>query len=173
MPALTQEALRSHMRYDQESGHLIWVAPTGHRAKAGQSAGSKGGEGYRSVSIFGRRYLIHHLVWLYHHGELPPKGLDIALKDGDRSNNRIENLRLVNRTENLAGGDGRRNPILPGVTKTPFGRYVAAIHVNRRRTYIGTFDTPDEAHGAFKVAHVAMFGEASKFHPDHPRQLHY
>jgi len=161
------------MRYDQESGHLIWVAPTGHRAKAGQSAGSKGGEGYRSVSIFGRRYLIHHLVWLYHHGELPPKHLDIDHKDGDRANSRIENLRLVSRTENLAGGEGRRNPLLPGVMRTPSGKYAAALHINRRRTYIGTFDSPEEAHEAHKLAHIKHFGEASKFHPNHPRKVVY
>ena len=104
MPALTKETLQKHMRYDQESGHLIWVVPTGHRAKAGRSAGVAQPAGYGLVAIFGKRYLIHHLVWLYHHGELPPKHLDIDHKDGDRTNSRIENLRLVSRTENLAGG---------------------------------------------------------------------
>ena len=173
MPALTKETLQKHMRYDQESGHLIWVVPTGHRAKAGQVAGVVQSAGYGLVAILGKRYLVHHLVWLYHHGELPPKHLDIDHKDGDRANSRIENLRLVSRTENLAGGRGRSNPILPGVMPTPSGRYASAVHINGKRVYLGTFDTPEEAHEVHKVAHVKHFGEASKFHPDHPRQLHY
>lgn len=161
------------MRYDQESGHLIWVVPTGHRAKAGQVAGVAQSARYGLVAILGKRYLVHHLIWLYHHGELPPKHLDIDHKDGDRTNSRIENLRLVSRTENLAGGAGRRNPLLPGVMRTPSGKYAAALHINRRRTYIGTFDTPEEAHEAHKLAHIKHFGVASKFHPDHPRQINY
>lgn len=173
MPALTKETLQKHMRYDQESGHLIWVVPTGHRAKAGQAAGAPHSAGYRFVSVFGRKYLVHHLVWLYHHGELPPKHLDIDHKDGDRANSRIENLRLVSRTENLAGGRGRSNPILPGVMPTPSGRYASAVHINGKRMYLGTFDTPEEAHEVHKVAHVKHFGEASKFHPNHPRKVVY
>ncbi len=42
----------------------------------------------------------HRWVWINHHGAIP-KGMDIHHKDGDKSNNEIENLEMLSRSDHL------------------------------------------------------------------------
>lgn len=44
---------------------------------------------------------LHREAWKYHRGEIP-KGFHVHHKDGDRSNNQIENLLLVEKSEHLS-----------------------------------------------------------------------
>lgn len=61
-------------------------------------------DGYRFVNVsvegHGRRVLAHRLVWLICQGEIP-EGLEINHKNGNRGDNRLENLELVTKSENL------------------------------------------------------------------------
>jgi hypothetical protein len=50
---------------------------------------------YRVVCVAGRRHAYEHrLVWERHHGSIPP-GYHVHHKNGDRKDNRIENLELL------------------------------------------------------------------------------
>lgn len=42
----------------------------------------------------------HRWVWINHHGAIP-KDMDIHHKDGNKDNNEIENLEMLNRSEHL------------------------------------------------------------------------
>jgi hypothetical protein len=42
----------------------------------------------------------HRWVWINHYGSIPP-GMDIHHKDGDKSNNEIENLEMLSRSDHL------------------------------------------------------------------------
>lgn len=53
-----------------------------------------------------------------------------------------------------------------GVQRTPTGRFRADIRINRKTTSLGTYDTPQEAHEAFKRAHVEHHGERSPWYFD-------
>lgn len=63
--------------------------------------------GYRSVKIKKKDKYVHRLVWEAHFG-LIPDGLDVNHKNGIRSDNRIENLELLTRKENVIHGINRR-----------------------------------------------------------------
>ena len=47
---------------------------------------------------YGNRSLMHRDVWEYHNGEIPD-GFDIHHKNGDRTDNRIENLEMIEKSE--------------------------------------------------------------------------
>lgn len=62
---------------------------------------------------------LHRTVWQYHNGEIP-KGYHVHHKDGDRSNNAIENLELKSKHDHLSGHmsqPGRKEQSRRGVAK--------------------------------------------------------
>ena len=66
--------------------------------KAGDEAGGLTKSGYYSVRVDGENYMVHRIIWALNHGDLE-YGL-IDHKDKNRSNNKIENLRLVTHSIN-------------------------------------------------------------------------
>jgi hypothetical protein len=61
---------------------------------------------YRATS--GARDLMHRDVWRLHNGKIPD-GFDVHHRNGDRSDNRIENLKLLGREEHASRHPGRQN----------------------------------------------------------------
>lgn len=80
--------------------------------------------------------------------------------NGDGLNNFRSNLRLATHSQNNMNSKKRRNNKagFKGITKDN-GKYRAQIKRNRRLTYLGTFDTPEEAHEAYCEAAKEYFGE--------------
>ena len=64
------------------------------------------GYGYLQMNFEGRPYVVHRLIFLYVTGEFPKEDVDHI--NGDRLDNRFENLRLVSRQDNLRN-QGLRN----------------------------------------------------------------
>lgn len=153
------EQLVARLRYEPESGRLIWM----DGQKVGCEAGSRqvvqrkpSHRPYVYVSIVYRGYSFaaSHVVWRIVHGGWPEVGIDH--RDGDSGNNRHLNLRLstaaqnsqnrVARVDNTAGG-------LPGVSWHKLrGRWRASIGIGRRQVHLGLFDDPKEAHQAYLAA---------------------
>ena len=135
--------------YDSSSGELILQYNWGNKRKAGALLGSRRKDGYKEVMIYGSRFLVHHLIWLYFHGELPAQEIDHI--DGNPWNNKIENLREASHKENLRNTKKHKNNT-SGFTGVYFnkatGRWQAYAKVNYRANYIGLFDSPEEAAAA-------------------------
>ncbi|MCC3733501.1 HNH endonuclease [Rouxiella badensis] len=83
----------------QSPSGLIWKSAVANRIKAGGCAGTLGKDGYWSVQVKGKKLAVHRVLWWLLHGEIP-KGLCIDHTDGNRGNNRPENLRLATRSQN-------------------------------------------------------------------------
>lgn len=64
-----------------------------------------GSVGYHRIPIVGGCVYAHRVVWVLNHGPIPD-GMEINHKDGNKSNNAIENLELVTHQDNMkhAGG---------------------------------------------------------------------
>lgn len=87
----TRGRLRELFTYCQESGQLIWKVDRGPTAPAGAVAGSmRKDQGTWCISVDGKLYTAHALVWKYVKGRNPPMLVHI---NGHRDDNRIENLR--------------------------------------------------------------------------------
>jgi hypothetical protein len=82
--------------FDYEDGWLIRK-----QGKSGVPAGKAGTvttRGYVQLRIDGQIYWGHRLIWAWHYGD--PGDLYIDHVDRDKTNNRIENLKLVTFSEN-------------------------------------------------------------------------
>lgn len=120
-PALTQKYLIECFEYDAKKGELIWKSrpkahfKSNHRFKlfknkyigkiAGCSEADSNGKKYKRVSVGGKRYFVHRLIWFMERGEWPKNEIDHI--NGNGLDNRIENLRSVDRLEN--GKNQRKN----------------------------------------------------------------
>ena len=136
---LTQSYVQSILRY--EEGNLFWIKNTRSRRGKGP-IGTVNGKGYRQAFIDNKIYTIHRLVFLLHHGWLP-RYLDHI--DGNRLNNRIENLRPCSNQQNMFNLEGRATSGIKGVTLTRHGTWQAQLSINGRNRYLGVYKTIEEA----------------------------
>lgn len=116
-----------------------------------------------SIRIDTIAYVAHHLAWLYHYGE--PVPYEIDHKDTNPLNNRIDNLRISNRSQNMANGKIKTTNTsgVKGVTlNKATGKYQAYITVNRKMYHLGFFDTLEEAKAIRQEAHEKYFGEFAR-----------
>lgn len=85
--------------FDHKDGHLYWkkVMHPNKQYLVGQQVGSIHKTGYRHVTWNGKIHKVHRLIFLLEQGYLPK---EIDHINGDRQDNRLENLREVTRSEN-------------------------------------------------------------------------
>lgn len=149
--------IRKLVSYDPDTGSMTWLVTKGRCVK-GREVGNPHSCGYRETHIGGHRIYVHRLVWLYHYGKMPGGQIDHI--NGDRSDNRIKNLRAVTQQQNSANMRMKSNNKsgYKGVTK--YGnRYIAHIHISGKTSYLGSYDTPVAAHGAYARAAQRAFGD--------------
>lgn len=113
---LTPEMLRELLEYDDRTGKLVWRkreekwflnsrAPSHQCMKswntqyAGREAlTSTVEDGYRRGAILGKAFYAHRVCFAIYHCRWPEKYIDHI--NGDRSDNRIKNIREASRLEN-------------------------------------------------------------------------
>lgn len=86
-----------HSEFDYLDGHLLWKKSKG-RAKKGYHAGRKVKDGYLQTCVNQVRLLNHQIVFMMFHGFIPK---EIDHINRNVSDNRVENLREITRSENL------------------------------------------------------------------------
>ena len=89
--AFTNYRVYRSKAYNPETGIVTRKITVNPLALADAIVNSLGGQGYFRVNIKGQRYQLHRIIWKMTHNTEPPEFLDHG--DGNRSNNRISNLR--------------------------------------------------------------------------------
>jgi len=175
--AVSIDELRSLLDYDPATGELVWkprdpaLFKNGVRYQswntrfAGKQAGSVNKvSGYRLVAVVGSYLYAHRIAYALHHGEWP-EVIDHA--NGDRLDNRIENLSSVSAAENM------RNIKIPSHnTSGSIGVYwdkvnskwCSQIIVGGIKKNLGRFSSYDDAVQARKDANASY-----DFHANHGR----
>ena len=145
---LTKQLVDEVLKYSTESGELTWISNKYSksivpRTRAGCVIKRTG---YRQVSLFGKSYAEHRLIWFIKTGKWPTGEIDHI--DQNRSNNSWANLREVTKAEN-ARNRSRRPDTKVGEHGIWYnertGKYVAEITLNGKKVYQKSFDDPDKA----------------------------
>jgi len=161
--ALSLERLREVLDYDPETGALTWRKRLGPMCKFGQPAGKCTKQGYRRIAIDGQSYTASHLAWFHFYGIRPTVLIDH--KNLDKTDDRIENLRLATHSQNSANQrrNSRNTTGFKGVARYnkeyTKAKYRAHIRANGKRIFLGLFHTPEEAHEAYAKAAAELHGE--------------
>lgn len=147
---LTQNYVKEVLDY--RDGQLFW------RNKKGKLAGSAPSNAYAywRIGIGNRIYTLHKIIYFWHTGEFPKL---IDHKNGNKLDNRIENLRPATKQENeINSNKSFGNSGFRGVSKIEStGRFRAYIVKDNKQIHIGVFPTPQEAFEAFKKKREQLF----------------
>lgn len=146
--------------FEYKDGFLIWAKTSGTRGIKGTKAGKIRKDGYYDVGLKGKYYLVHRIIFALHNGYIPEV---IDHINRDPSDNRIENLREVNYSQNAFNSKISKNNTtgVKGIRLTKNNKYEARVAVNKITTQIGTFETLMEAQEAIKVFREKEHGEYS------------
>lgn len=136
-PLPSQAELKELFDYDPETGKLNWRKPPKRsKSKPGDEAGCLH-RGYRLVGLRQSLYKVHRLIWMWVYGEDPiDKQIDHI--NGQRNDNRISNLRLVNQQQN----NWNYTQALGYSFSKKENKWVAYIGKDGKLSRIGSFDCP-------------------------------
>ncbi len=115
--------------------------------------GSNNGKGYYSFAVRDnnglpkRTKLTHVLVWEAFKGD--HAGMDIDHIDGDKSNNRLDNLRLLTRSQNMIAHYKKQNR--RGEVALQGDKYMTRITHHGKRVYLGRYETEYDAYRVIRA----------------------
>jgi hypothetical protein len=149
---VTFDFINDLLNYDKETGILTWKKTKNHKAKKGKEIGTEA-LGYRLVVIDQKRYQCHRLAWLLSTGSWPEFEIDHI--NGNRSDNRLSNLRDVpggKNLENLKSARSHSSTGVLGVFPYYSNKFLSRLVVKGKIIRLGVFDTIEEAHRAYVAA---------------------
>ena len=142
-----------HSLFDYKDGVLTWK----QGRKKGRVAGSLKPTGYTVVEIKNQNIMAHRLVWIMHNGSF--EGF-IDHIDGNRSNNKIENLRLATVLQNSWNRKNNSNNRtgVKGVHQIKAtNKYQARICIGNKRLVLGSFED-------LELAELVVMEARDKYH---------
>ena len=148
------EYARSILSYDPKTGLFTRIKTTKGKAKIGTNAGSKC-HGYILIGLRDKKVRAHNLAWLFYYGVEQDGMLDHI--NHNRSDNRIENLRIASRLENNKNTSLRKDNTsgFCGVYfRNDSKKWQVEISINGKRTKIGAFHKKEDAIEARKKANI-------------------
>jgi hypothetical protein len=152
-----QEALNA---FEYREGKLYWKYVKSIAIKTGDEAGANDGYGYRVIRFNNKLYRAHHLVYLMFNGVLPNR---IDHINSNRSDNRIENLRIATDSENNCNKTKQSNNTT-GYKNVRWHerikKYEVSVQINKERKYIGVFED-------LELADLVAQEARNKFHKEY------
>ena len=168
------------LSYQPDTGRLVWLERSSNHIKndvvrrrwntryAGTEAFSAvSNRGYKHGRLLNQSLTAHRVAWALYYGKWPVGEIDDI--NGNRADNRIENLRDVTPSQNRqnAAMSWRNSSGVSGVSwHSVANKWRAEIKANGQRVYLGVFATMDAAIDARKKAEREF-----EFHPNHGRAL--
>jgi len=177
---ITQDLIRDLISYEKQTGYAYWKERSreyfkcdgdwntwnkNHALNQCSNIGtdSKSHKSYYRIDIFGKRFMLHRIIWLHEYGSMPDGQIDHI--DGNGLNNRLSNLRDVTHKQNRKNSRKQSNNI-SGVSGVGWrdckGKWRAYIKVDNSNIHLGYFNLFKDAVAARRSAEI-HYG----FHENH------
>lgn len=146
------------LHYDPETG-IFTCKITGK-----SPMGTPHSQGYLCIYVTGEQFLAHRLAWAMSNNEQPNT---IDHINGDKSDNRLQNLRSVSAVENYRNQKKRartKNDHVGVHWRDDRGTWLVRITVDKRSLYVGSYADLNEAITARREAEIKH-----GFHENHGR----
>jgi HNH endonuclease/AP2 domain len=149
LPLPSKHTLEEYLSYDPSSGVLTWIqSPQQYGNNAvGKQAGTVKKNGYIRIQFKGRVYAAHRIAWMLVHGQDPGE-LQLDHINGNRSDNRLSNLRLVDNQVNAFNRAAAKGVSFHKATS----KWEARIGINGQRRHLGLYESFDDARQAYLAA---------------------
>lgn len=143
-----EDEIKRRLDYHPRTGKFTWRVPT---RRSHPRVGTINTNGYVQFNLCRKSILGHRVAWLLTYGVWPDGEIDHI--NGDRADNRLSNLRLATRAENMRNrGVNRNNKVgLKGVGRIG-KKWRARIMRNGKTFHIGVFESAEEANDAYARA---------------------
>lgn len=152
-----EEYIKERISYDHESGIIYRRMKTRNKPVTTQSA-----DGYVVIGICGKQYRAHRVAWYIYYGFWPESDIDHV--NCIKTDNRIENLRICNDSQNQCNKTKSRGTSrYKGVDlHKASGLWRARIRKNYKVRELGYFHTEEEAAAAYAKAARKFHGEFAR-----------
>jgi hypothetical protein len=175
-PLITPEHVKILLDYNPETGDFVWkwrkLRPDFQRMDKiwnSRLAGKivtkrRHRHGHLQIGIYNKNYMWHRVVWAHYYGIWPDRDIDHI--NGIPDDNRIINLRLATKSENLCNAKIRINNTtgVKGVSWSKQSKkWYAYINKNRKMHALGYFNCFGKAIVARKLAAKQMHGDFVRF----------
>lgn len=158
MLPICHERMSDILDYDKETGVFTWKIKASKKTIIGSEAGCPTAYGYVRIKIDGITYAAHRLAWFYINRSWPCGQIDHI--NGVRTDNRAVNLRDVSRSINQqnqrASQRGNKSGLLGVSWSNKDKKWWSRISVNGKFNYLGSYDSPEDAHAAYVAAKRQM-----------------
>lgn len=157
-----------HEIFEYKDGSLYWKIKPSNAVSPGDVISTTNRAGYVVFGFKRNQYRAHRVIWEMHNGEIY-EGMEIDHINHIRYDNRIENLRVVTRHDNLKNQSMQSNNS-SGYTGVRYDgarkKWKVSIKNNGKLEHIGYFDSISSAIYARKEAE-GLYG----FHENHGVKL--
>jgi hypothetical protein len=150
--------------FEYIDGDLYWIVKPCRNMPIGMKAGTLRKDGYIGIYVDKKYIFAHRAIWEMRNGAIPA-GLVIDHIDGNRSNNRIDNLRVCTFQQNHFNRKPRpdNKSGFRGVSwHKQKQKWVAQITIDKKSKFLGFFTNPEEAYAAYCEMAIEHFGEYAR-----------
>ncbi len=155
------DQLRLLLDYDPATGDFTWKR--GLRSVGGRKAGTRWQNGYTRIRVLGRYVYAHRLAFAFLYDRWPS---EVDHVNGDRADNRADNLRECTRQQNQWNARKRGDSPASqykGVTWCKQKcKWQARLHKDYKSQHLVFFDSEEAAGAAYLAAAQRVAGEFAR-----------
>lgn len=150
-----------HELFELKDGQLFRKKSVSNNTKVGDKVGTFTAQGYVQVKIKGKLHSAHHIVYKMLNNK---EAVLLDHIDGNKSNNKIENLREATSSQNainakkIANKSGCKNVLWQKSRQN----WIVKLHVNGNQKYIGEFKDVELADLVAQEARIKYFGSFAR-----------